>query len=105
MPDVSSVADTPGAFIIYDGKEQPIWGTSWSAPMWAGFSALVAEAREKQGKAALGFLAPHLYKLPRGAGFRDITSGSNGAYQAGAGWDPVTGLGVPSVKALIEVLP
>jgi kumamolisin len=36
---------------------------------------------------------------------RDITSGSNGAYQAGPGWDPVTGLGVPDVKALIETLP
>ena len=105
VPDVSSVADTPGAFIIYDGAEQPIWGTSWSAPMWAGFSALIAEAREKQGKTPIGFLAPALYRLKPGAGFRDIVSGSNGAYKAGPGWDPVTGLGVPNVKGLIDTLP
>ena len=27
---------------------------------------------------------------------RDITSGSNGAFSAGPGWDACTGLGVPS---------
>jgi len=105
VPDVSSVADSPGAFIVLDGVEQPIWGTSWSAPMWAGFSALIAEAREKQGKPPLAFLAPSLYRLPKGTGFRDIVSGSNGAYQAKPGWDPVTGLGVPNVKELIDTLP
>jgi kumamolisin len=105
VPDVASVADDPGAFVVLDGRETAFAGTSWSAPMWAGFSALIAEAREKQGKPPLGFLAPHLYKLPPGAGFRDITTGSNGAYKAGPGWDPVTGLGVPNVKGLIEALP
>jgi len=106
VPDVSSVADVqPGGFVVLNDKEVAFGGTSWSAPMWAGFSALIAEAREKQGKPQLGFLAPVLYGLPKGAGFRDITKGSNGAYQAGPGWDPVTGLGVPDVKALIEVLP
>jgi kumamolisin len=106
VPDVSSVADVrPGGFVMLNGKETTYGGTSWSAPMWAGFAALIAEAREKQGKPQLGFLPPVLYNLPRGIGLRDITSGSNGAYQAGPGWDPVTGLGVPDVKALIETLP
>jgi kumamolisin len=73
--------------------------------MWAGFSALIAEAREKQGKEQLGFLAPVLYGLPKGAGFRDIVSGNNGAYKAAPGWDPVTGLGVPNVKSLVETIP
>jgi kumamolisin len=35
---------------------------------------------------------------------RDVTSGSNGAYTAGPGWDAVTGLGVPDLKALIDIL-
>jgi kumamolisin len=52
----------------------------------------------------LGFLGPSFYKLPRGVGLRDITSGSNGAYTAGPGWDPVTGLGVPNVRELIQEL-
>ena len=38
------------------------------------------------------------------AGFRDVTAGSNGAYRAGAGWDPCTGLGVPDGEALLVAL-
>ena len=38
------------------------------------------------------------------AGFRDVTAGSNGAYLAGAGWDPCTGLGVPDGEALLVAL-
>ena len=34
-------------------------------------------------------------------GFRDITSGSNGAYSAGPGWDACTGLGSPNGTALL----
>jgi kumamolisin len=106
VPDVSSVADpNPGAFVWFQGKEWPVGGTSWSAPTWAGLCALIAEARQNQGKTALGFLAPPLYKLPANHGFRDINTGSNGAYTAGLGWDPVTGLGVPDVRALLLALP
>jgi kumamolisin len=36
--------------------------------------------------------------------FRDITAGSNGAYQAGQGYDMVTGIGVPDLKQLIQAL-
>jgi kumamolisin len=36
------------------------------------------------------------------AGFRDVTSGSNGAYQAGAGWDACTGLGSPHGEELLK---
>jgi len=38
------------------------------------------------------------------AGFRDITQGNNGAYQAGPGWDACTGLGVPDGAALVSRL-
>jgi hypothetical protein len=31
----------------------------------------------------------------------DITNGDNGYYSAGADWDPVTGIGTPSVYNLI----
>jgi kumamolisin len=36
--------------------------------------------------------------------FQDITSGNNGAYQAGAGWDPCTGLGTPDGTAILTAL-
>jgi kumamolisin len=107
VPDVSCVADpNPGAFVWFNGREVAEGGTSWSAPIWAGFAALIAEARQKQRKPPLGFLAPFFYREKvRTNGFRDITSGSNGAYRAGVGWDAVTGLGVPKVKALLLSLP
>jgi kumamolisin len=36
--------------------------------------------------------------------FRDIKTGNNGAFQAGPGYDLVTGIGVPNVKELIRAL-
>jgi kumamolisin len=105
VPDVSSVADlTPGAFVWLNGKQARYGGTSWSTPVWAGFCALLADARKKNGKKPLGFIAPVLYNLPYNGPFRDITVGSNGAYQAGTEWDAVTGLGVPNLKALFSAL-
>ena len=38
------------------------------------------------------------------AGFRDITSGNNGAYTAGPGWDACSGLGSPDGTALLSRL-
>jgi kumamolisin len=33
-------------------------------------------------------------------GFQDVTSGSNGSYSAGPGWDACTGLGSPDGATL-----
>ena len=90
--------------MILNGQVQQIGGTSWSAPVWAGFCALINEARHKAGKPALGFLNPQLYPLLGTASLRDITAGSNGAFDAGSGYDMVTGLGVPNVAQLIQAL-
>jgi kumamolisin len=37
-------------------------------------------------------------------GFRDITTGNNGAYTAGPGWDACSGLGSPDGTALLTRL-
>lgn len=105
VPDVASVADpSTGALIIFQGKTQQIGGTSWSAATWAGFCALMNEARGKAGKSPLPFLNPLLYPVMSGGAVRDITTGSNGAFSAGIGYDLVTGLGVPNLKALAAEL-
>jgi hypothetical protein len=70
----------------------------------AGFCALINEARVKAKKSPLPFLNPLIYPLSGTACFRDITQGSNGAYEAGPGYDMVTGLGVPNVAKLIQAL-
>jgi kumamolisin len=105
VPDVSVTADPDeGAFLVLNGQVVQIGGTSWSAPIWAGFCALINEARTQAGKAPLGFLNPLLYPLMSTSCFRDITAGSNGAFQAGPGYDMVTGIGVPNVNQLIQAL-
>ena len=64
------------------------------APLWA---ALIALINQQLGK-PVGFLNTTLYA--KGAsGLTDITSGTNGAYQAGPGWDACTGTGTPSGQA------
>ncbi len=105
VPDVSLAADPDtGAYLFYQGQGGGVGGTSWSAPVWAGFCALINEARAKAGKPSLTLLNPLLYPLNGKAAFNDITVGSNGHYQAGAGHDMVTGLGTPNVAELVQAL-
>lgn len=105
VPDVSLAADpNEGALVVFNGQVQQIGGTSWSAPVWAGFCALINEARSKAGKPALPFLNPLIYQLLGKDGFRDVTAGSNGAFDAGPGYDMVTGVGVPNLAALVKAL-
>ena len=106
VPDVSSLADpVPGALIILKGRDDTTGGTSWSAPVWAGFSALLSEDRAKASKPPYGFLGPKLYAARGGGALRDVVKGDNGAYKCGPGWNPVAGLGVPDVKRLAKALP
>jgi kumamolisin len=100
VPDISGDADPGTGYQIHvDGKDGVFGGTSAVAPLWA---ALIALLNEQLGK-PVGFLNTALYK--KGAdGLRDITSGTNGAFQAGPGWDACTGLGSPSGQALLKVL-
>lgn len=103
VPDVAAVADPVTGVVVMriDGKHlEPIGGTSASAPLWA---ALVARLNEGL-KARCGFLNPILYgRFPAGV-LRDITVGNNGAYAAGQGWDPCTGLGSPNGTQLLQAL-
>ena len=105
VPDVSISADpNKGAFLVLHGQQVGIGGTSWSAPVWAGICALLNEARANAGKPLLPFLNPILYPQMGTSCFRDIQTGSNGAFKAGPGYDLVTGIGVPNVKELIRTL-
>ncbi|HEX5193146.1 MAG TPA: hypothetical protein VFW09_10110 [Solirubrobacteraceae bacterium] len=45
-----------------------------------------------------------LYALLGTDAFHDVTSGNNGAYSAGPGWDACTGLGSPEGAALAQRL-
>jgi len=82
-------------------------GTSFAAPLWAGYMALVNQQAVANGNSPLGFVNPAIYSLGVGSGysaaFHDITSGSNG-YSALAGYDLATGWGSPNGAGLIAAL-
>ena len=80
-------------------------GTSFAAPMWAGYLALANQQSVANTNSTLGFINPAIYQLGLGSGydadFHDITSGNNG-YPAGIGYDLATGWGSPNGSALIN---
>ncbi len=100
VPDVCGDASPETGFqILVDGQQEIVGGTSAVAPLWAGLIALL---NQQLGKKA-GFLNPQLYS--RGdVPFFDITSGNNGSFSAGTGWDPCTGLGSPDGQQLLASL-
>jgi kumamolisin len=102
VPDICGDASPRSGYVVrVDGQQAVIGGTSAVAPLWAG---LVALMNQHLGH-PVGYLNPLIYNLPLVANaFRDITTGSNGAYTAGAGWDACTGLGSPDGAKLMAAL-
>lgn len=96
VPDVAAVADPQTGYeVLVDGNRTVIGGTSAVAPLWA---ALIARIVQSTGR-PLGLAQPVLYSAA--STFRDVTSGSNGAFAAAPGWDACTGLGSPDGAALL----
>jgi len=102
LPDVAGDADpNTGYQVRVDGQNLVIGGTSAVAPLWAGLLALLNQKLAKP----VGFLHPLLYGSLADQGVcRDITSGTNGAFAAGPGWDACTGWGSPVGSKLLATL-
>jgi len=114
-PDVSANAN----FTFYTCADQTAClandygGTSFAAPMWAGYIALANQQAVAAGDSTLGFINPTIYAQNESGGaltpayttdFHDITSGTSGSYSAVTGFDLVTGWGSPHGAALINAL-
>jgi subtilase family serine protease len=101
-PDVSANAN----FTFYVCADQTTCtanshgGTSFAAPMWAGYIALVNQQLVANAQPLIGFLNPMIYQQNVGSqyasDFHDITSGTSGSYSAVTGYDLVTGWGSPN---------
>lgn len=106
VPDVALNANPETGYqIYYQGEWQNGWGgTSFAAPEWAGFTALMDQAIGKR----MGNMNQMIYSLAQTtaypSSFYDITQGTNGAYNAGPGWSAVTGWGTPNVAGLITAI-
>jgi subtilase family serine protease len=89
VPDVSYNANPiTGVSVYYGNSWHVLGGTSAGAPQWAAIQALGRSSTNSQ------FYTDA--RLPTNASyFRDIISGSNGAFTASTGYDLVTGLGSP----------
>ena len=104
--DISMDADpSTGYSIYYNGRWEVFGGTSFVAPELAGFFAILA-GQDITINSATGFegSGPELVFCaaatnPSGD-FHDITSGSNGNFSAGTGWDHPTGWGSPDAALL-----
>ncbi len=117
VPDVAMEAD----FDNYSCQAHACYGdwagTSFAAPRWAGFMALVNQQAVEAGTApsgGIGFLNPPLYQLAQGANagndLHDIVSGNNKTenqslwFSAVAGYDLTTGWGSANGQGLIDDL-
>jgi kumamolisin len=110
-PDVSANAN----FTFYTCADQKAClaneygGTSFAAPMWAGFIALANQQAAANGLAPVGFFNPTVYgenvTSAYAADFHDITSGTSGSYSAVVGYDLVTGWGSPKVGLISTLEP
>jgi kumamolisin len=102
LPDVSGDADpNTGYTVLSDGQQQIVGGTSAVAPLWAGLIALINQSLG----AKAGFLNPLLYQtIGPDKVLKDITSGNNGDFKAGPGWDACTGWGSPDGQKLLTAL-
>jgi len=110
VPDVAMEASprNPGVFVVNDdGNGGAVvqccyGGTSLSAPLWAGFSQVMAQT----AGARLGNINSRLYTVATAAnnGIRDVTSGNNDVgglkgFTAGPGYDQVSGWGTVDMDA------
>jgi len=122
VPDISMSAAIHDSYLItFQGMIGSVAGTSAASPALSGIVAILNQYQVAQGFQAqpgLGNINPQLYRLARSApsSFHDITSGSNivpcaqgtpdcltgsFGFSAGAGYDPVTGLGSVDANNLV----
>ena len=112
VPDIAADADPQtGVVIVLNGVNFGllflIGGTSLASPLWAGAIAMIDNARNTNA----GFFNPEIYNILNSSQylpiFHDITTGNNcfqgtPCYNAGPGWDPVTGIGSPNLGCIVS---
>ncbi len=117
LPDVALIANNIDIVFGNDAIglsfDFVVSGTSLSAPLWAGFMALVNQQAALNQQPPVGFVNPALYAIGKSANyhscFHDITSGNNfntrspAKYSAVTGYDLCTGWGTINTN-LIQAL-
>ena len=114
-PDVSMEGNTDNFVYVNGAPNYGAGGTSFAAPRWAGFMALVNQQAVASGNPTVGFLNPVIYAIGESASyltdFRYITPGGNNGccgqtvyWNEVSGYNLVTGWGSPYGQNFINVL-
>lgn len=114
VPDVAMEADIDN-YVCSMQSPYPNCATNWggtslATPRWAGLMALANQYAVNQNRTpsggSIGSLYNVIYTIGRSANYtqnmNDITSGSNGAYNACPGYDLATGWGSPTSRNTIN---
>ena len=117
VPDVAMEADFDNFACSLGVCAGDYAGTSFAAPRWAGFMALVNQQAVEAGNApsgGLGFMNPAIYQVAQAAAsssdFHDVTVGNNDTanqplyFNAEPGYDLTTGWGSANGQQLINDL-
>jgi hypothetical protein len=115
LPDVALTADNIYV-VAANGSPGTAGGTSASAPLWAGYMALINQQALAGGQQTVGFPNPAIYSIGKGTyqaytnKFHDIITGNNtnsrspSGFYAALGYDLCTGWGTPAGTPLINAL-
>ncbi|MGH7518099.1 MAG: S53 family peptidase [Gemmatimonadales bacterium] len=116
VPDVAANADAASGYELHVGGQRALGGgTSAAAPLWAGLIAVLNHSLSERAKRpiSLGFLNALLYRRDVASALHEIHRGDNrlagsdphvAHFQAGPGWNPCAGLGVPDGARLLAAL-
>ncbi|MGA9673666.1 MAG: protease pro-enzyme activation domain-containing protein, partial [Terracidiphilus sp.] len=117
QPDVAMEGDYDNYYCRLGSCAPGAAGTSFAAPRWAAFIALVNQQAVEAGNApsgGIGFINPAIYTIGAGSSydsdFHDITSGNNLTanqpvwFSATPGYDLTTGWGSANGQNLIDAL-
>jgi kumamolisin len=103
VPDLSSnAAGESPALIVVKGQLKQVGGTSAAAPTLAGTVALIQQAIQTYSHVTVSNWPAFFYESRQI--FTDIIKGSNGRFNAGSGYDNVTGIGVPCLYGFFPTL-
>ena len=118
VPDVAMEGDFDNYICSMSSCFSGFAGTSFAAPRWAGFMALINQQAVEAGTApsgGLGFINPSLYSIGEGSSYtndlHDVTQGNNDTvsqptwFNAVAGYDLVTGWGSANGQNLMMIWP
>lgn len=105
-PDIAAVGDPEtGVSIVFRQAVLAGGGTSLSAPLWAGMTAILNQYLTANGGRPVGDINPLLYEVAQGSalpGFRAVAQGANAVDRSTPGYDLVTGLGTPRLENLAK---